>query len=98
MTQQENLNCDKIRINNIYWLFFDLGYTLISEDAAHNSRIQKAVESMNSLGIKVTFSDIYNGMVSASEQYKSPFCSVMNQYGIKREEPYPQELQKPYNV
>lgn len=27
MTQQENLNCDKIRINNIDWLFFDLGYT-----------------------------------------------------------------------
>ncbi|GLC81325.1 haloacid dehalogenase [Lacrimispora brassicae] len=71
---------------------------IINEDAAHNSRIQKAVESMNSLGIKVTFSDIYNGMVSASKQYKSPFCSVMNQYGIKRKEPYPKELEEPYSV
>lgn len=86
-----------MKIKNIDWLFFDLGYTLVNEDAAHKLRIENTVESMKSLGIKVTYDDIYNGMISASKQYKSPFYSVMNHYGIERKEPYPKELEEPYS-
>lgn len=30
--------------NNIKWLFFDLGYTLINEDEAHIKRINDCIE------------------------------------------------------
>jgi FMN phosphatase YigB (HAD superfamily) len=33
-------------MQDVRWLFFDLGYTLVDEEAAHEGRLQRLVEGL----------------------------------------------------
>lgn len=81
----------------VKWLFFDLGYTLINEDEAHNKRILNAIEKMKEHGIFITSEDFIKGMINASQNYKSsPFFGFLEDLGFDYKIPYPKELETPY--
>ena len=82
-------------MDNIKWLFFDVGYTLINEDKCHEKRIQNTVERFQSSS-KITYESCYNAMVKASREYKPPYLTALKTFGIEYYEPYDKELEEPY--
>lgn len=83
--------------DNIQWLFFDMGYTLINEDEAHRNRINECIlYQLNHYGKLFTYEQIYKEMCLASSEYHQPFYGAMNSLGIKDKTPYPKEFEKPY--
>lgn len=64
--------------DNIKWLFFDLGYTLIDEHAAHEKRIKDCIEyQRRRYGRTFTYEQIYNEMCRASADYRQQFYGAM---------------------
>lgn len=83
--------------DNIQWLFFDLGYTLIDEHAAHEKRIKDCIEyQRRRYGRTFTYEQIYNEMCRASADYRQQFYGAMEALGIEEKTPYPKEFEKPY--
>lgn len=92
-------------IENIRWVFFDLGYTLINEDGAAFGRLQQVCDSLEELDVKATVPGLVKGLEEASERFDpSPFVSVLNelipspehQEFVRKAGRYPKELEKPY--
>ena len=92
-------------IENIRWVFFDLGYTLINEDGAAFGRLRQVCDSLAELGVKVTLADLVRDLEEASERYDpSPFASVLDrlipdpqqQDLVRKSGRYPKELEEPY--
>lgn len=84
-------------MKHIKWIFFDLGYTLVNEDEAHNKRTLDAVEKINEKSICITSEDFMKGMINASKNYKkSPFYDFIKELGFDYKISYPKELEKPY--
>src|SRR6476661_3570659 len=87
------------------WLFFDLGNTLISEEAAAESRIQQLVGSLKRYGRCYSVDDVRSAFVQASREFAprlitraiekltdDPECRKL----IEAEARYPKELESPY--
>src|SRR6516165_8252177 len=51
------------------WLFFDLGNTLISEEAAWESRIQQLVRSLERYGRRCSVEDVRSALQEASTEF-----------------------------
>jgi hypothetical protein len=51
------------------WLFFDLGNTLISEEAATERRIQQLVSSLERCGTRCSIEDVRSALREASEEF-----------------------------
>lgn len=79
-------------LRDIEWIFFDIGYTLVNEDRAHEERIKMTLEKNSNY----RYEDIYDLMVQASIEYKQPYPTAINQLGIKERERYPKEFEVPY--
>jgi HAD superfamily hydrolase (TIGR01509 family) len=92
-------------LKKIWWVFFDLGYTLINEDEAAFGRLQQVCDSLGELGVNTEVADLVKSLEEASERYDpSPFGSVLNQLipdpehqdFVRKSGRYPKELEKPY--
>ena len=92
-------------IENIRWVFFDLGYTLINEDGAALGRLRQVCDSLAELGVNVTLAYLVRDLEEASERYDpSPFASVLErlipdpqqQDFVRKSGRYPKELDEPY--
>lgn len=84
-------------LENIEWLFFDLGYTLINEDNAHRKRINDCITyQQENYGKLFTYEQVYNEICRASSEYRQQFYGAMESLGIKEKTPYPKELEYPY--
>jgi HAD superfamily hydrolase (TIGR01509 family) len=92
-------------LKKIWWVFFDLGYTLINEDGAAFGRLQQVCDSLGELGVNTEVADLVKSLEEASERYDpSPFVSVLNQLipdpehqdFVRKSGRYPKELEKPY--
>ena len=92
-------------LKKIWWVFFDLGYTLINEDGAAFGRLQQVCDSLGELGVNTEVADLVKSLEEASERYDpSPFGSVLNQLipdpehqdFVRKSGRYPKELEKPY--
>jgi HAD superfamily hydrolase (TIGR01662 family) len=83
-------------MDNIQWLFFDVGYTLVNEDDAHHKRIERLVKQQNALGNTISEQDIYEAISIASKAYTQPFATAMKILGIEKREEYPKECEKAY--
>lgn len=84
-------------MNNIKWLFFDIGYTLINEDKCHSKRIIDTIERQKEKQKEYTYDDIYKAMIQASLDYKQPYSTALKILGIEENEPYAKELEFPYD-
>jgi FMN phosphatase YigB (HAD superfamily) len=51
------------------WLFFDLGNTLISEEAATEARIQQLVDSFERYGRRSSVEDVRSAFQQASREF-----------------------------
>ena len=56
-------------MRNSRWLFFDLGNTLISEEAATESRIQQLVNSFGRYGRRCSVEDVRSAFQQASTEF-----------------------------
>jgi HAD superfamily hydrolase (TIGR01549 family) len=92
-------------LENVRWVFFDLGYTLINEDGAAFGRLQQVCDSLGELGVDTEVAELVKGLEEASAHYDpSPFVSVLNQLVpdpkhqdfVRKSGRYLKELEKPY--
>lgn len=84
-------------MQSIQWIFFDIGYTLVDEDAAHQKRIEAIVDKMNEAGRKISCTEIYDAMKIVSSEYKQPFSEALRLLGIDEKVVYPKEYEKVYD-
>lgn len=80
-------------MDNIRWLFFDLGSTLVDEEKAHRQRIISTVNSNPG----VSFEDLYHEMIKASKAYKQPYPTAVKALNIADKQCYPKELEELYD-
>jgi HAD superfamily hydrolase (TIGR01549 family) len=87
------------------WLFFDLGNTLISEEAATEARIQQLVDSFERYGRRSSVEDVRSAFQQASREFAPPLITrVIEKLSndpkrhklILAESRYPKELEAPY--
>ena len=84
--------------NNIKWLFFDLGYTLINEDEAHRKRINDCIKYQKAHNNRLfTYDEIFNEICRASAEYRQQFYGAMETLKIEEKTEYPKENEKPYH-
>lgn len=83
-------------MENIKWLFFDIGYTLVNEDKCHSKRIKDTILKQKANGKEYSYNEIYEAMVQASSDYNQPYPTALKLLGINELEPYPKELEIPY--
>ena len=77
-------------------LFFDIGYTLVNENAvwAQRCRDQAATEEAKRLGLSAE--DIYHEIEIASIKRKPQYRTVINKFRLKEAAPYRHELEELY--
>lgn len=87
------------------WLFFDLGNTLISEEAATECRIQRLVDALARYGRRYSIDAVRSAFEEASAKFAPrPVISVIEKlvddpacrHAVAVEAPYPKELEAPY--
>jgi HAD superfamily hydrolase (TIGR01549 family) len=88
------------------WLFFDLGNTLISEEAATEHRIQQLVSSLERSGTHCSIEDVRSALRKASEEFAPRLITraiekltdnLELRKLIEAEARYPKELEAPYD-
>ncbi len=84
-------------MDNIKWLFFDVGYTLVNEDKCHEKRIMDTVRRFKDSNKNLTYESLYKAMLQASMDYKQPYVTALMSFGIDYYEPYVKELEFPYD-
>lgn len=86
-----------MNFDNVKWLFFDVGYTLIDESAAHKKRINDCIKyQRRHYGKIFTYGQIYKEICRASADYREQFYGAMASLGIEEKTPYPKEFEKPF--
>jgi 8-oxo-dGTP diphosphatase/putative hydrolase of the HAD superfamily len=92
-------------VQDARWLFFDLGNTLVSEEAAIECRIQRLVDALARHGRHYSADEVRSAFEEASAEFlprlvvsaieklvDDPTC----RRAVAAESPYPKELEAPY--
>jgi HAD superfamily hydrolase (TIGR01549 family) len=92
-------------MQDVRWLFFDLGNTLISEDAATECRIQQLVDCLKRYRKRYSVEDVRSALAEASREFAprlitraiekltdDPECRKL----VEAEARYPKELESPH--
>ena len=77
-------------------LFFDVGYTLVNEDAVWEDRCRRQAESDEAKKLGLSAADIYHEIEIASVLRKPQFRTLIDKYGFKEAAPYRTELEQLY--
>ena len=77
-------------------LFFDVGYTLVNEDAVWEKRCQEQAETQEAKMLGLSARDIYHEIEIASILRKPQFRTLLDKYNFKEVAPYRTELEKLY--
>lgn len=93
-------------MKHVSWLFFDLGNTLISEEAAADNRIRRLVDALERYGRSYSIDDVRSAFQKASAEFAprlvagaieklidDPAC----RHAVLLEAPYSKELEAPYD-
>jgi len=92
-------------LNSVRWLFFDLGYTLINEDAAAMGRLSQLSDSLRQRGIEASAEELRATLEAASARFdQNPFRSLLLAFTddedviafVRSSGRYPKELESPY--
>ena len=94
-----------LELEGVRWLFFDLGYTLINEDAAAMGRLSQASDALRQRGIEASPEELRDAMEAASARFDpNPFRSLLLAFTddedvmafVRSSGRYPKELESPY--
>ncbi|CAI7993209.1 Glyceraldehyde 3-phosphate phosphatase [Geodia barretti] len=94
-----------LELEGVRWLFFDLGYTLINEDAAAMGRLSQASDALKQRGIDASTDKLHDALEAASARFDpSPFGNVLQAFTddedviafVRSSGRYPKELEAPY--
>ena len=94
-----------VRMTSARWLFFDLGYTLINEDAAAMGRLDQVSDSLRHRGIEASPEELRASLEAASARFDpNPFRSLLLPFTddedviafVRSSGRYPKELESPY--
>ena len=77
-------------------LFFDVGYTLVNEDAVWEARCRDQAQTDEAKKLGLSAADIYHEIEIASISRKPQFRTLIDKYGFKEVAPYRTELEKLY--
>ncbi len=77
-------------------LFFDVGYTLVNEDAVWERRCQEQAQTDEAKKLGLSADDIYREIEIATVSRKPQFRTVINKFGFKEVAPYRTELEELY--
>ena len=75
-------------MNGIEWIFFDMGYTLVNEDGAHNRRIDVAIKELSDRGIQVSREQFWEEIYRQGMVGHAPVPSAVKTFGLKRATQY----------
>ena len=78
-------------------LFFDVGYTLVNEDAVWEARCREQAQTAEAKKLGLSASDIYHEIEIASISRKPQFRTLIDKYNFKEVAPYRTELEKLYD-
>lgn len=79
-------------MKDIKWIFFDMGYTLVNEDAAHERRITKAIERLEAEDVHgVTRESFWRCAYEFGARGMAPFPSAARHFGLKKMPHYTNE-------
>ena len=97
--------CMALSLHGVHWLFFDLGYTLINEDAAAMGRLRQASDALRQRGIDASPEELRAALETASERFDpNPFRSLLLPFTddddviafVRSSGRYPKDLEAPY--
>ena len=77
-------------------LLFDVGYTLVNEDAVWEARCREQAQTDEAKKLGLSAADIYHEIEIASISRKPQFRTLIDKYGFKEVAPYRTELEKLY--
>ena len=89
----------------VRWLFFDLGYTLINEDAAMMGRLSQVSDSLRRRGVHASMYELREALDAAAARFDpNPFGNVLRAFtddedvmaSVRNSGRYPKELEAPY--
>ena len=92
-------------LDSVRWLFFDLGYTLINEDAAAMGRLAQVSDALRQRGINASPGELRAALEAASARFDpNPFRSLLLTFTddedviafVRSSGRYPKELESPY--
>ena len=78
-------------------LFFDVGYTLVNEDAVWEARCRDQAQTEEAKKLGLSADDIYHEIEIASVSRKPQFRTLIDKYNFKEVAPYRTELEKLYD-
>lgn len=76
------------KMENIKWIFFDMGYTLVNEDDAHNVRIDAGIRELAEQGITITREQVWEEAYQLGKTVKSPIPKALRSLGVKHIKDY----------
>ena len=77
-------------------LFFDVGYTLVNEDAVWDDRCRQQAQTDEAKNLGLSAAEIYHEIEIASISRKPQFRTLIDKYNFKEVAPYRTELEKLY--
>ena len=84
-------------MQNITHVFFDVGYTLINEDAVWETRCREQAETPECQRLGLSADDIFQAIVKASLAHKPQYRTVVNTYQLQEVAPYRHDLERLYH-
>ncbi len=78
------------------YLFFDVGYTLVDEDAVWVARCREQAEMPEARALGLTAGDIYREIEASSRQYLPQYRTVVQKFGFTQAAPFRGELETLY--
>ncbi|WP_167958904.1 HAD family hydrolase [Anaerosporobacter faecicola] len=84
-------------MENIKYIFFDIGYTLVNEDDVWEKRCQEQAATVEAMRLGLTKEIIYKDIVDATILYKPQYRTVVKKYNFREIAPYRHNLEKLYD-
>lgn len=69
-------------MKDIDWIFFDMGYTLVNEDAAHERRITRAIARLAERGVTVSREQFWREAYRCGADGHAPFPTAAHSLGL----------------
>ena len=75
-----NRNKNGFFMENLNWIFFDVGSTLIDENKSYQDFIERSISLLEEHNIEVGFEQFYQMMLKSSKNYQNPLQSTWEQF------------------
>ena len=72
-------------MNNIEWIFLDLGWTLVDETLAHRARLKGVCERMEGLGLRHSVDELMRLCEQAATDFAGPSKHPVSRHAVAAE-------------